>query len=65
MDSIKQALMHGFKDRSKYGLLRKEQLYRRSWKQRVAWRIGWELANIVTRTPLRTRAGKSYTARKK
>lgn len=58
-DSIKQAFQNGWTDRVAYGLLRKEQLYRRPWSRRVAWRLGWELANAFTDAPLRTARRKS------
>lgn len=53
-DGIIKAFCHGIEDRAAYGLLRAEQLYRRPFANRVAWRLGWELANLVTRQPLRT-----------
>jgi hypothetical protein len=53
-DTIFRAFKNGVDDRRLYGLLRKEQLYRKPWTRRAAWRLGWELANVVTRRPLRT-----------
>jgi hypothetical protein len=53
-DTIKQAFTNGWTDRVAYGLLRKEQLYRRPWSRRAAWRLGWELANLLTDSLLRT-----------
>jgi len=53
-DTLKHAFVNGVVDRHAYGLLRKEQLYRRPWSRRLAWRIGWEFANLLTRRPLRT-----------
>lgn len=53
-DSITTAFENGWIDRVRYGLPRREQLYRRPWTRRVAWRFGWELANLVTAAPLRT-----------
>jgi hypothetical protein len=53
-DSFRQALARGWEDRVLYGLLRVEQLYRRGWAQRLAWRLGWEFGNATTKTPLRT-----------
>jgi hypothetical protein len=53
-DTIKQAFINGTVDRIQYGLLRAEQLYRRPWVLRWAWRCGWEFGNLVTRRPLRT-----------
>jgi hypothetical protein len=53
-DSVQKAFENGFVDRTLYGLLRVEQLYRRPWSSKVAWRVGWELANLFTKTPLRT-----------
>lgn len=53
-DTLSQALFNGWNDRHLYGLLRVEQLYRRPWTRRLAWRIGWEFANALSDTPLRT-----------
>lgn len=53
-DSICRAFVNGYQDRASYGLLRAEQLYRRPRSRIVAWKLGWELANLLTRTPLRT-----------
>lgn len=53
-DTFVYAFGHGYNDRALNGLLRKEQLYRRPWSNQLAWRLGWELANLFTRTPLRT-----------
>ena len=55
MTHLTRAFWNGWIDRSAYGLLRREQLYRRPrYGLRCAWRLGWELANLVTHTPLRT-----------
>lgn len=54
MRSMFEPLFEGWHDRSVYGLLRKEQLYRSPWWKRAMWRLGWESANAVTATPLRT-----------
>ena len=53
-DSIGHAFCLGFEDRHVNGLLRVEQLYRSGKGQRIAWRLGWELANMLTRRGLRT-----------
>lgn len=53
-DALHAAFANGWNDRVLYGLLRVEQLYRRGWAQRVAWRLGWEFANLTTTTPLRS-----------
>lgn len=53
-DTIIQAFTTGYEDRHLYGLLRVEQHYRRPLSNRIAWRLGWEVANVVTPTPLRT-----------
>jgi len=53
-DSIREAFEFGWQDRAVYGLLRQEQLYRRPWSRRVAWRLGWEFAHFMTKRPLRT-----------
>lgn len=53
-DALGQAFVNGIVDRVEYGLLRKEQLYRRTRLHRWAWRAGWELANALTTKPLRT-----------
>lgn len=52
-DSIAIAFNNGWTDRVAHGLLRVEQLYRRPWQNRAAWRLGWELANLLTEAPLR------------
>lgn len=53
-DTIGTAFCNGLDDRHAAGLLRNEQLYRRPWTRRVAWRLGWEIANMLTTRPLRT-----------
>lgn len=53
-DTIGTAFCLGIEDRHVNGLLRKEQLYRSGWPQKLAWRFGWELANMLTTRPLRT-----------
>ncbi len=44
----------GVEDRHTNRPLRVEQLYRSPWTNRLAWRLGWELANMLTQRPLRT-----------
>ena len=61
-DTFGQALCNGFVDRVEYGLLRQEQLYRRTRLHRWAWRAGWEIANALTTKPLRTAAKKPKAA---
>ena len=53
-DTIGTAFCNGIEDRHCNGLLRVEQLYRAGWWQRLAWRVGWELANMLTGRGLRT-----------
>jgi len=53
-DSAGTAFCNGFEDRHVNGLLRTEQLYRSGWPQRWAWRLGWELADLLTQRGLRT-----------
>lgn len=53
-DTIGTAFCLGFEDRHANGLLRVEQLYRNGPAQRAAWRLGWEIANLLTTRPLRT-----------
>jgi len=60
-DSLGQALCNGFVDRAEHGLLRKEQLYRRTRLHRLAWCAGWLVANTLTTSPLRN-AGKKAKA---
>ena len=57
-DSLRQAFINGWTDRAEHGLLRVEQLYRRPLSRRIAWRLGWELANQIVATPLRTQRKK-------
>lgn len=52
-DTVGHAFLNGIEDRHVNGLLRVEQLYRHGRSQRVAWRLGWEVANMLTRRPLR------------
>lgn len=59
MDRIADAFFSGINDRFEHGLLRAEQLYRRTWMHRAAWRTGWELANALTARPLRTERRKA------
>lgn len=44
-DTIRQAFAHGREDRGRYGLLIKENLYRRPWWLRLAWQAGWMWEN--------------------
>jgi hypothetical protein len=60
-DTLGRAFCNGFVDRAEFGLLRVEQLYRRTRLHRWAWRAGWEIANALTSRPLRT-AGKKPKA---
>ncbi len=53
-DTLGEAFCEGVVDRFEHGLLRVEQLYRRTWWHRAAWRLVYEFANLVTRRPLRT-----------
>ena len=53
-DTIGEAVCEGIVSRYEHGLSRAEQLYRRTWLHRLAWRAGWEFANLATRRPLRT-----------
>lgn len=53
-DTIGTAFCNGIEDRHASGLLRKEQLYRSGWAQKIAWRIGWEFAHLLTEHRLRT-----------
>lgn len=53
-----EAFMDGYIDRAGYGLLRCEQLYRNPRWKRWGWRLGWEAANLLTSTPLRTHRGR-------
>lgn len=53
-DSIGMAFCNGVEDRHTHGLLRNEQLYRGGPMQRCAWRVGWEIANLLTARNLRT-----------
>lgn len=55
-DSFADAFLTGFVDRHVARLMRIEQMYRFPWTNRVAWRLGWEVANLMTRKPLRTEA---------
>lgn len=54
VDTLGEAFCSGIVDRHEYGLLRAEQLYRTSKKNRMAWRLGYELANLLTQRPFRT-----------
>lgn len=54
-DTIGTAFCNGIEDRHVNGLLRNEQLYRREAQHRIAWRLGWELANLLSTRPLRTK----------
>lgn len=51
-EKLSTALCNGFEDRHSHGLLREEKLYR-AWHWHLAWRVGWELANVLTTRPLR------------
>lgn len=53
-DTFGEAVCNGFDDRYSAGLLRVEQLYRAGPVQKLGWRLGWELANMLTQRPLRT-----------
>ncbi len=53
-DSVGTAFCNGIESRHVDGLLRVEQLYRSGPWQRFAWRLGWELANVLTQRALRT-----------
>lgn len=53
-DSFGTAFCNGIEDRHVNGLLRNEQLYRSTTQNQIAWRLGWEIANLLTRRPLRT-----------
>lgn len=52
-DTIGTAFCNGIESRHVDGLLRVEQLYRSGPAQRIAWRLGWEVANILTQRALR------------
>lgn len=54
-DTVGTAFCNGIEDRHVNQLLRGEQLYRLGTWQRFAWRLGWEVANMLTQRPLRTR----------
>lgn len=53
-DTIVTAFLHGVVDRHDHGLLRVERLYRRPLRHGLAWRLGWEVGNLLTDRPLRT-----------
>lgn len=53
-DNIGTAFLNGIEDRHVNGLLRVEQLYRRTTLHKFAWRAGWEVANLLTNRRLRT-----------
>lgn len=53
-DTMGTAFCNGVEDRHVNGLLRVEQLYRFPAWHRIGWRLGWELANLLTTRPLRT-----------
>ena len=52
-DTIGTAFCNGIEDRHVTGLLRVEHLYRRPLVNRIAWRLGWEVANVLTQRALR------------
>jgi hypothetical protein len=52
-DTLSNAFCEGIVDRHEHRLLRQENLYRFPLR-RVAWRLGWEVANLLTQRPLRT-----------
>ena len=60
-DTIGTAFCNGVEDRHVNGLLRVEQLYRQGPGQRIAWRLGWEVANILTQRGLRTDKRATHT----
>lgn len=52
-DTLRDAFLNGIVDRHEHGLLRNEQLYRRTKWHRLAWAAGWRLANEITSRRLR------------
>ncbi len=57
-DTIGTAFCNGIEDRHTNGLHWYESLYRPK-AQHVAWRLGWELANILTQRSLRSKGRSS------
>jgi hypothetical protein len=53
-DNIGTAFLNGIEDRHTHGLLRVEQLYRRPRRHKLAWRLGWWTAHLLTVRPMRT-----------
>lgn len=58
-DTLGEAFLNGVVDRHEHGLLRVEQLYRRTKFHRLAWRAGWRVADVLTARPLRTAAARA------
>ncbi len=54
-DTIGTAFCNGIEDRHVNGLHWYERLYRHGVGHHVAWRLGWEVANLLTRRPLRSK----------
>ncbi len=54
-DTIGTAFCNGVEDRHTNGLHWYEQLYRKEAQHRLAWRLGWEVANLLTKRPLRSK----------
>ena len=61
-DSLGTALLYGVLARFEYGLLKTENLYRVTAKHRMAWTIGWHIANVLTDRPTRVRKEPTYGA---
>ena len=60
-DSIGTAFCNGIEDRHVNGLHWYEPLYRSPLSRHVAWRLGWELANLLTGRALRSPGRSAHT----